>query len=835
MIGARLTGIGALVALAMAAAALGALLIAPPTGAAPNLCDPPGADKERFTAFLHAGCHRSWPRDQRIRQTGPVVDGLDFETHGRVRLYYSPEVYAWLKNNRQGEIPDGAIIVKEQYPADPAQGDTLIGYTAILKQRDGSWDGWFWLIDFFDDPTAPTAKFGYNFCLSCHASADDREVTFASLANIEGPGNRYTPADTTTIVYRRHPNRMDKDYLAGMLITPLQQPDRQFLDLFGLMPPRDPLALPPNILDHVPAGPNGPRQFLTSDQCFGCHDATDLLDNLVPNMQVQGPDGRARNLSPYGEWSASLMGLSGRDPVFHAQLEAETTTYRPGVSAFTQNLCYRCHGAMGQRQIHLDGKGPFQHEMVYATSGPNAIYGALARDGVSCAVCHHVTPEGLGSEASFSGNFNVGPPTEIYGPYEKVITYPMEQALGITPKFGSQISSSALCGSCHTVILPKVPTGYQGDPTTDPTIEYEVEQATYLEWRNSAYQNEIEPIDPKTAQTCQGCHMPQTFNGKRLRTKIANIEDNLYPAVDNRAPDPLITLTEREPFSRHTLVGINLFVMQMFQQFRGLLGIETNDDTMLPRNTALALMTAAESSLELARTGSARLEIVGTRLTDAGLETTVRVTNLAGHKLPSGVGFRRAWLEFTVLDASGRVLWASGRPNALGVITGPDGAPLATEFATDTWQPHYQRITQQDHVQIYEERTLDDQFRLTTSFLARFYNVKDNRLLPKGWKNDTPGTEFMQPEEVFGDERYFDGSGSDEVVYVVPREVAAQAGSVRVVLHYQSIPPYYLRDRFRTAGPETGRLAYLASHLQTAGTPIEGWTLRLAEAAIPLR
>jgi hypothetical protein len=34
--------------------------------------------------------------------------------------------------------------------------------------------------------------------------------------------------------------------------------------------------------------------------------------------------------------------------------------------------------------------------------------------------------------------------------------------------------------------------------------------------------------------------------------------------VDNRAPDEEITLKVREPFSRHTLAGINLFVIKMF-------------------------------------------------------------------------------------------------------------------------------------------------------------------------------------------------------------------------------------------------------------------------------
>ena len=36
--------------------------------------------------------------------------------------------------------------------------------------------------------------------------------------------------------------------------------------------------------------------------------------------------------------------------------------------------------------------------------------------------------------------------------------------------------------------------------------------------------------------------------------------------------------------------------------------------------------------------------------------------------LPTGVGFRRMFLEVLVLDAQGEVLWASGRTNELGFI-----------------------------------------------------------------------------------------------------------------------------------------------------------------------
>ena len=57
-----------------------------------------------------------------------------------------------------------------------------------------------------------------------------------------------------------------------------------------------------------------------------------------------------------------------------------------------------------------------------------------------------------------------------------------------------------------------------------------------------------------------------------------------------------------------------------------------------------------------------------------------------------------------------------------------------------------------------------------------------------------------------------------------------------VVIPYQSIPPYYLAQCFgiRCASPfagecdETRRLAFLASRLRTAGTPIQSWKLMLA-------
>jgi len=54
------------------------------------------------------------------------------------------------------------------------------------------------------------------------------------------------------------------------------------------------------------------------------------------------------------------------------------------------------------------------------------------------------------------------------------------------------------------------------------------------------------------------------------------------------------------------------------------------------------------------------------------------------------------------------------------------------------------------------------------------------------------------------------------------------AVAVMAVLYYQSIPPYYLRDRFTIGkGPETKRLAYITSHMTVEGTPLENWKLSL--------
>lgn len=144
-------------------------------------------------------------------------------------------------------------------------------------------------------------------------------------------------------------------------------------------------------------------------------------------------------------------------------------------------------------------------------------------------------------------------------------------------------------------------------------------------------------------------------------------------------------------------------------------------------------------------------------------------------------------------------------------------------------------ITQQNQVQVYETRDTDDRGRLTTSFVSLFSPVKDNRLLPAGWAPNRPSAEVTTPRALGGAPERHPVIGGDTLLYMIPRSSVFNATGVRVTIYYQSIPLYYLADRFSIIGkdPQADTLALrqLVGKLQTAGTPIAGWRLPVAAAA----
>jgi hypothetical protein len=830
-----------------------------------------------LTKFAENRCYQSWQHDDAIRTSQKV--------HPFVKVYYSPTIWNWLQQeDRSAAIADGGVMVKEQYPDEA--GSKLVDWTIMV--RDSSvWDGWYWAdIGNGEAPapkvtngcTEPTAVYtGYGlYCLNCHASTADAQGTFATtlhVANVDrsfrkdfvsrpaadGPAaSEFNPLDN---MHHGYYVRMKEQ--SGMTRFPLTAPQCSMV-FPQQQGPRKSYCMVSESFDHVvPKGRAAkPQQFMTSDQCAGCHDATGTITGLIGNDgQVRDdipsmlypnalqtcdrsgsqPTNCKVNVSPNGEWRYSMMGLSGRDPIFLAQLETERTLHprlngQPKAADFIDDTCLRCHGVMGERQYKLDTNGG---SLTHAhLSDPNSTYGSLARDGVSCLGCHSISADGLGTEETYTGQFKTGPATELYGPYPRVSTLPMQNAIGVNPKFAGQIQSSLLCSSCHTIFLPVY--DQNGNQRLDehgaPKVSHE--QTTFLEWVNSVYAD-----NGPNPQSCQGCHMPRQYDGHALTFNIANIEDNTFPPEPFRAPDDEIQLTRRTTYSRHTLLGINLFALEMFGEYRSELGLYASNP-LLPgfaaKDTFSSQYTAINSGLQIAST-TAAVSIVSLKTMPDTLQTDVKVVNLAGHSFPSGVAFRRAFLEFRVLDNQGNTLWVSGDTSKDGVILDNNNAPLVTEFFApnqQVYQPHYNLanpITRDDQVQIYEELALNPEGEITTSFLNIDEVIKNNRLLPRGWSPTGPSAEMTKPVGVNGDPNYSDGSGSSTVRYSIPlSSQLANAASVVATLYYQSIPPYYLRQRGETAsGSDTDRLKNMVCYLNANGTdsPIPSWRLKIAQAS----
>ncbi len=829
-------------------------------------------------------------------------------------------------------VPAGAIIVKEMFPSPaapcaavpPERLEPTSGAAVMVRDPAASRDGWFW--GWFgwqkwspDWPAIDHARYPYmgfgQYCTNCHASAAS-DLTFSSLRNVAGtPGEPLTFLSQTFFatapVHDHHVAVADTSDDPVRYAEPRTSPLAAFLAAFGRSPvgrtPSSIVPLPSQTYDNawMPAGP--PRasgELVTSDQCIGCHDAggTGLqLDMTAPD----GKSGLLLNLSPYATWRTSPMGLAGRDPIFYAQLASETGTFHSSRAGEVQSVCFGCHGVAGARQQAIDpAPGDdcpgFTRQDVDAVPWPDdnpqatrARYGALARDGITCTACHRMlvgvgdgpalaapenrciqerqqllNPNERGFARTFTGSFLLRPPSELAGPFPDPKPKPMENGLGVTPVEDQGLLASELCGSCHVVHLPVyAPAGRPLGRT--------YEQTTYSEWAFSAYrvgtaqQRPLPSGAGAQAQSCQGCHMPnQDADGHPYRGKIAGIQEHSnFPEADHALGGDDLDLAVRSGYARHTLVGLNLFLLEMVEQFPALLGMRTQDPMLVDRGLDPVLLSA-RAVREQAASGTASVAVREVRRDAETLSATVSVISKVGHKLPSGVGFRRAFLTFEVLDGAGKVLWASGRSDDAGLLVDAGGQPLPGElwWTADcsrrlhpdrlVYQPHYQVITREDQAQIYQElvtapassttRCGDEAPPappFTTSFLSICAKAKDNRILPAGFLPlrervaiaralgaDATLAHESGPYAVGDDPDYVHGGG-DSLTYRVPLDAIPGATQVRATLYYQATPPFFLQDRFCTSqSADTERLFFLTSHLRLDETPAAGWKLRLATA-----
>ncbi|MBI1287803.1 MAG: T9SS type A sorting domain-containing protein [Flavobacteriales bacterium] len=452
------------------------------------------------------------------------------------------------------------------------------------------------------------------------------------------------------------------------------------------------------------------------------------------------------DISPVSMWRGTMMANSAKDPFWRAKVSHEVTV-NPQHQEALEDKCTSCHAPLGRYSYQEFNLGPYGIADLETDS--------LGLDGVSCLACHKQSSHQLGSLNS--GNLNFAPQPLAYGPFEKPFEPPMQDLVGLLPVYSSHILDGGLCAGCHTLLTESV------DLDGNFTGQTFIEQATYHEWLNSSYND-----GQANATTCQGCHMPTVAEEVVISANYAE-------------------LFGRSPFSKHELVGGNSFMLKLMKQNAGVLSIAASDDIM---DSTIA---RTEHKLQH-QTMNLDLQF-NTFDHDTGY-FEVRLENLAGHKFPSGYPSRRAYIEFLVVKENEDTLFQSG-------VLQPDYEVFGQNA---TYEPHYNVITDEQQVQIYEMVMGDVNGDVTTVLERAYSTIKDNRLVPIGFTTshsvyDTTavyGTVLNDTDFNFDG---FEGSGTDVVRYHVP--LNGYNGSIRVSakVFYQSAPPKWMQEMFAVSTP----------------------------------
>jgi hypothetical protein len=487
------------------------------------------------------------------------------------------------------------------------------------------------------------------------------------------------------------------------------------------------MAMPPATKAQTPGGtapqPHVGTLFQSSAECMACHNGL---------VTPAGEDVSFGTL-----WRASMMAHSARDPYWHAGVRREVTDH-PKAQAAIENECSRCHMPMAHVQQHALGR---RQEVFANLPGPGTTPDPLAVEGVSCALCHQISSDALGSKASFTGGFVVDTTTplehrRVFGPYEvdRGKTALMRSATGLNPTTSAHLQQSEVCATCHTLYTHALDEAGQS-PGEFP------EQMPYQEWLHSEFRN---------TQSCQTCHMPE---------------------VNQPTPITSVLGEPREGLSRHDFRGANFFMLGVLNRFRGALGVVARPaemDAAVVRTKAFLQSSAAAVWIE-------RAEFVRDRL-----EAEVVVRNLAGHKLPTAYPSRRAWLRIVVRDGAGRVVFSSGEVQPNGAIAGNDNDRDGTRF-----EPHYREIRSEEEVQIYEPIMGTSAGAVTTGLLSAVSYLKDSRILPRGFEKKTAPADVAVHGDALADPDFI--AGEDRVRYSIDAKGAQGPFTIDVQLWYQSI------------------------------------------------
>ena len=526
-------------------------------------------------------------------------------------------------------------------------------------------------------------------------------------------------------------------------------------------------AFPP-FTDDSAGGPV-PGTFDRPGVCDNCHQSYRHAGELM--------------YEPFNTWSGSMMANAARDPLFWAALDVANQDDAALGNVGVGDLCLRCHVPRawyeGRSKCTTAWGESFDGSCLQGT--PDVVDNDF--EGIFCAVCHRsydasVPPPGQFADANapYAGNaqlFFTTAEREMLGPFGDAVP------LSHTARQSQFHLQSAFCGQCHDVTNPA---RNRRDPGTGADLGYRMPiERTWSEYSQSRIgdQSAIE------FRTCQGCHMPEPDldgDGRPDDGYACQME----PGLRGR------NTALEGPLRTHVFAGANTFMLGVLKgEYGAALLREAEFDVTIEATRKIL----QESAVDLALTAPAAAT--------AGdvVPLSVRVTNLAGHKFPTGYPEgRRAWVDVVVAEdrngdgsiSSGETVYESAPWDPATGILAPDAQAKIYEAQAGVWD--FNGTGQCD---LLDDASGKPMFH----FVLNDCWVEDNRIPPLGF---TPTAETQPVGYTYPANPALPGTLAnwDDTPYSIPIPVtAAYDLLVDVRVRYQSSSSEYvdfLRDESRS-------------------------------------
>jgi len=293
------------------------------------------------------------------------------------------------------------------------------------------------------------------------------------------------------------------------------------------------------------------------------------------------------------------------------------------------------------------------HDPISLFSGAKNIYdedlsSPGADEGVSCAACHAITK----TDVKGNAHYVLTPPRRyLFEEHPNGLTgllsrfliraYPRHHVASYSRDL---LKTPELCGACHKQFIDK----------EINRVGWVQLQNQYDNWRKShwwrASKDDPQKADPKRTVACRECHMrlspssdPASGDSQDYNRSLADGKHRNHRFIG--ANQWLPTL--------HDLPGAQEHVRLTEEWLRG--------ETEIPEITE-----------KWARGPAVPIEIIAPEAAKPGQELTVRVistSNKVGHDFPTGpLDIIQAWVEITVQDSGGNLVFESGKVNEKGFI-----------------------------------------------------------------------------------------------------------------------------------------------------------------------